>query len=146
YRLENFAHNNKFVAGGGSLFRERTNDNGNTQHTVNHELEVTFPTGVIAQVDGTRVAEWIEGQGSGSWEDNVFMITGTRDIDFSSGFTHNAIVIEALRKEVSCQYFVSGQVEITRNNGVGVLDFGDGTCDNIATITVNGETYTILLD
>ncbi|GAB5399167.1 MAG: hypothetical protein Aureis2KO_07520 [Aureisphaera sp.] len=146
YDLENFAHNNKFIEGGGSLFRERNNANGNPQHTVNHELEVTFPNGLVVDVDGTRVAEWIEGFGSGTWEDNAFSVTGNRDIQFSNGFSHYAIVIDPLRREATCQHFVSGTVEITRNNGTGTLDFGDGTCDNIATLTVNGETYTIILN
>lgn len=146
YDLENFAHNNKFIAGGGSLFRERNNANGNPQHTVNHELEVTFPNGLVVDIDGTRVSEWIEGVGSGTWSDNVFLVTGNRDIDFSTGFSHYAIVIDPLRKEVSCPHFVSGTVEITRNNGMGILDFGDGTCDNLAILTVNGVEYTIILD
>ncbi len=146
YDLENFAYNNKFIAGGGSLFRERNNASGNPQHTVNHDLEVTLPNGVVVTLDGTRVSEWIEGVGSGTWEDNVFLVTGNRDIDVSTGFSHYAIVIEPLRREATCPHFVSGTVEITRNNGTGILDFGDGTCDNIATLTVNGETYTIILD
>ncbi|MDC8003243.1 hypothetical protein POV27_04230 [Aureisphaera galaxeae] len=146
YDLENFAHNNKFIAGGGSLFRERNNANGNPQHTVNHDLEVTFPNGLVIDIDGTRVSEWIEGVGSGTWEDNAFLVTGNRDIQFSTGFSHYAIVIDPLRREATCPHFVSGTVEITRNNGTGLLDFGDGTCDNLATLTVNGETYTIILN
>ncbi|MBX2828471.1 MAG: hypothetical protein KTR22_09915 [Flavobacteriaceae bacterium] len=146
YDLENFAYNNKFIAGGGSLFRERNNANGNPQHTVNHELEVTFPNGLVVDFDGTRVSEWIEGVGTGTWTDNVFSVTGTRDIEFNTGFSSYAIVIDPLRREATCEHFVSGSVEITRNNGTGVLDFGDGTCDNIATLTVNGETFTIILD
>ncbi len=146
YTLENFARNNKFIEGEGSLFRERNNANGNPQHTVNHELLVTFPNGLVVDVDGTRVAEWIEGVGSGSWSDNVFSVTGNRELNFNTGFSHYAIVIEALRKEVSCPHFVSGQVEITRNNGNGILDYGDGTCDNLAILTINGIEYTIVLN
>lgn len=146
YSLEDFARNNKFIEGEGSLFRERNNANGNPQHTVNHELEITHPNGLVVEADGTRVAEWVEGVGSGSWSDNVFSITGNRDLSFSNGFNHYAIVTDALRKEVSCAYFVSGQVEITRNNGSGILDYGDGTCDNLATITINGVEYEITLN
>ncbi|MEL6812156.1 MAG: hypothetical protein AAFP76_12570 [Bacteroidota bacterium] len=146
YTLEDFTHNNRAVEGSGSLFRERTNDNGNPQHTVNHELVITWPNGVVAQADGTRVAEWIEGVGSGTWMDNVFSVTGNRDIEFNTGFSHYAIVTEALRKEVTCPHFVSGAVEITRNNGMGTLDFGEGDCDNLAVLTVNGQEIIIILD
>jgi len=146
FLFDNFTYNNKGIAGGGTVYRQRNNANGNPQSTVNKDLEITFVNGVIADVTGTRVAEWIEGAGSGTWTDNVFLITGDRDIDFSSGFSHYAIVTEALRREATCAYFVSGTVAITRNNHSGTLDFGEGDCDNIATLTVNGVVHIIYLD
>lgn len=146
YVFEDFTYNNKGIEGGGSIYRERNNANGNPQSTANKAIEISFPNGLVANVVGTRVAEWIEGVGSGTWMDNVFLITGDREIEFSSGFTHYAIVTEALRREATCQYFVSGVIEITRNNNTGSLDFGDGTCDNIAILTVNGVEHIIYLD
>ena len=146
YNLENFVHNGREVEGGGSLFRERHNSGGNPQHTVNHDLTIIFPSGIVAEVDGTRESEWIEGLGSGTWSDNVFSVTGNRSIELSTGFTHTAIVTEALRKEASCPYVVSGLLALTRNATEGVLNYGDGTCDNLAVLTVNGIDYTIILD
>ncbi|NND63070.1 MAG: hypothetical protein HKN48_07720 [Flavobacteriaceae bacterium] len=145
YTFDNFTYNDKGVAGGGSIYRQRNNANGNPQSTVNKTVQITFTNGVVAEVVGTRVAEWIEGVGSGTWMDNVVLVTGDRDIDFSSGFSHYAIVTEALRREATCAYFVSGTIEITRNNGEGTLDFGDGTCDNQAVLTVNGQEIIIIL-
>ena len=146
YVFENFTYNSKEIAGGGTIYRERNNVNGNPQSTVNKALEITFPNGVVASLNGTRVAEWIEGAGSGTWMDNVFLITGDRQIVFSSGFTHDALVTEALRREATCPHFVSGVLELTRNNGSGTLDFGDGTCDNIAILTVGNQEIIIVLD
>ncbi len=145
YTFDDFTYNNKGVAGGGTIYRQRNNANGNPQSTVNKAIEITFQNGVVADVNGTRVAEWIEGVGSGTWLDNVVLVTGDRDIEFSSGFTHSALVTEALRREAICPYFVSGTIEITRNNGEGTLDFGDGTCDNQALLTVNGQEIVIIL-
>lgn len=146
YSFENFTYNDKGIAGGGTIYRERNNADGNPQSTLNLGLEITFPNGVVADVRGTRVAEWIEGAGSGTWMDNVFLITGDRQIEFSSGFTHDALVTEALRREATCAHFVSGEIALTRNNGSGTLNFGDGICDNIAILTVNGEEFIILLN
>jgi len=146
YLFDNFTYNAKEIAGGGTIYRERNNANGNPQSTVNKALEITFPNGVVADLTGTRVAEWIEGAGSGTWMDNVFLITGDRQIVFSSGFTHNALVTEALRREATCPYFVSGVLELTRNNGSGTLDFGDGTCDNLAVLTIGDQEIIIILD
>jgi len=76
----------------------------------------------------------------------VFSVTGNRNIEASTGFTQDAQVIEALRRETTCPYFVSGSIQITRNNGEGVLDFGSGDCDNTAILTVNGEEIVIVLN
>ena len=145
YVFEDFTYNNKGIAGGGTIYRERNNANGNPQSTANKAIEISFPDGLVATVTGTRVAEWIEGVGSGTWMDNVFLITGDREINFSSGFTHYAIITVALRREATCHYFVSGVVEITRNGNSGSLDFGEGICDNIAILTVNGQEIIIIL-
>ncbi|MEM7086524.1 MAG: hypothetical protein AAF489_10105 [Bacteroidota bacterium] len=146
YVFDNFTYNAKEIEGGGTIYRERNNANGNPQSTVNKALEITFPNDLVANVTGTRVAEWIEGAGSGTWMDNVFLITGDRQIVFSSGFTHDALVTEALRREASCPHFVSGVLELTRNNGSGTLDFGDGTCDNLAVLTIGNQEIIIILD
>lgn len=145
YQFESFVYNNKAVAGGGSIFRERSNLNGNPQSTANKDHVVTLTDGVTAQVRGTRVAEWIEGVGSGIWRDNVFMITGNREVEVSTGFTHQAEVIVPLRKEASCPFVVSGEIALVRNQTEGLLNFGDGNCDRRAVLTVNGEDYIIIL-
>ncbi|PQB03706.1 hypothetical protein BST85_01410 [Aureitalea marina] len=145
YQFEDFVYNDKTVAGGGSIFRERGNLNGNPQSTANKDLEVTLSDGIIAQVRGTRVLEWIEGVGSGVWRDNVYLITGNRNVEVSTGFTHQAEVIVPLRKEASCPFIVSGEVSLLRNQKEGTLNFGDGTCDRRATLSVNGEDFVIIL-
>ena len=146
YSFDNFVYNEKQVAGGGTIFRERNNAGGNPQSTVHKNLQITFPVGLVVGIDGTRVAEWIEGVGSGTWTDNVFLITGNRTVVTNTGNELYGIVVEPLRREATCQFFVSGTIDITRNGNNGVLDFGDGTCDNIAILTVNGEEYIIYLD
>jgi len=145
YSFENFTFNSKGITGGGTIFRERSNASGNPQSTFHKNIEITFPDGIIATIDGTRVREWIEGTGSGTWEDNVFSVTGNWATDFSDGHSRSAIVTDPLRREVICPFFVSGLVEVTRNETTGVLDFGDGTCDNLAILTVNGEEIEIIL-
>lgn len=146
YEFENFSFNQKSIEGGGTLFRERHNTAGNPQTTAHKNLIITFPNNVVVTANGTRVREWIEGVGSGTWTDNVFLITGNRHINFSTGFTHNALITEALRREATCRYFVSGLVEIDRNGGNALLNYGDGTCDNLAILTVNGVEHIIILN
>jgi hypothetical protein len=146
YTLDNFKWNDLEVAGGATILREGNNANGNPQSTVHADFHVSFPGGLVLQKDITRVREWIEGVGSGTWTDNVWLVTGNREVISNTGFTHYGIISEALRREATCPHFVSGTVEITRNGNQGTLNFGEGTCDNIAILTVNGVDYTIILD
>jgi hypothetical protein len=53
--------------------------------------------------------------------------------------------VEPLLKKMSCRWIVSGTIEMQAGENLVILDYGDGECDNIATITVNGETTEITL-
>jgi hypothetical protein len=146
YTYDNFTYNDNNVSGGGTLIRQLQNDNGNPQSLLNANVGVYFPVeDVVATRTLTRTREWIEGVGSGTWSDNVFSVIGNWNTTFSSGFNREGTVTTALRREASCPNFVSGTIDIVQNNREGVLDFGDGNCDAIATVTVGGQTYTIQL-
>lgn len=146
YHFENFTYNNYGIDGEGTVFKELHNDRGNPQSTIHSALHITAPSGATATYNGTKVREWVEGFSTGHWDDNVYMITGHRKITFSNGFESKAMVMQALRREVTCPYFVSGNVKISRNDNFGTLDYGDGTCDNLAVLTVNGVPHEIVLN
>ncbi|MGK0211710.1 MAG: hypothetical protein ACI9D4_002044, partial [Polaribacter sp.] len=145
YSFEDFYINSRGIEGGGTIFREHSNASGNPQSTLHKNIVVTFESGLVATVDGVRVREWVEGVGSGTWMDNVYLVTGNWTADFSSGFSRSVLVTYSLRREATCQFFVSGTVDVSRNDISGTLNYGDGTCDNTAILTVNGNEYIITL-
>ena len=76
----------------------------------------------------------------------MFEISGNWSTTFVNGNTHSYTVVEPLRREVVCFFFVSGTVDVVRTNFSGVFDYGDGNCDNMATFTFsNGEVVDIIL-
>ena len=146
YTFENYYYNSNGVEGGGEIFREIANQDGNPQSTVNESIVVSFPnTDITATRNGLRVAEWVEGVGSGTWEDNVFHVTGNWDTTFTNGFHRSGNVTEKLVRKLSCAYIVSGTVYLEQEGFTGVLDFGNGTCDNEAILTINGQDILIIL-
>jgi hypothetical protein len=146
YTYENFTYNNNSVTGGGQVVRQIANQNGNPQSTATETINVSFPgTSVTATRNGTRVIEWVEGVGSGTWVDNVFNITGNWNTELTNGFSRSGEVTEALVKKLSCIYLVSGVLEIQQEALTGTIDWGDGTCDNQATLTINGQEFPIVL-
>lgn len=133
--LEDFYFNDKNIQGGKTILRERSNDNGNPQFTKTVDITVIWPNGAEASRTGTKIREWVEGHGSGVWSDNVFEVTGNWTSTFRNGNTHSYEVIEPLRREVVCRFFVSGSIDVQRTNFSGVFDYGEGDCDNQATFT-----------
>ena len=64
------------------------------------------------------------------------------------GKTYTAQTTKVLKFKGECwlQGFFkpsSGTIELKSENKTAILDFGDGACDNIFTITVNGHTKEI---
>ncbi len=146
YTFQNFTYNNNGVTGGGQIVRRIANANGNPESTVNETIVVSFPdTEVTATRVGERISEWVEGVGSGTWLDNVFHINGNWNTTFTNGFERDGEVTETLVWELNCLYLVSGEIEVTQDGFTGSINYGDGTCDNLATLTINGQDYPIFL-
>lgn len=146
YTFNNYTYNGNAVTGGGEIFRQIANADGNPQSTVNETITVAFPnTDVTATRNGMRIAEWVAGVGSGTWTDNVYHVTGNWDTNFTNGFERTGLVTETLVRELSCAYVVSGALEVTQGGFSGIIDWGDGTCDNMATLEVDGQIYDIEL-
>ena len=145
--FDNFHRNDVLIEGTRSIERVVSNDIGNPQSTATVNMQVTWPNGATYSRDGTRIREWIEGVGSGTWTDNVFSITGSVTTTGVLGNTHAATITTALRRELICPFIVSGTVILSRNSASGTLVFGDGSCDNEASWTnPNGVTQTIYLN
>lgn len=142
-----FYFNDKNIEGTKTILKQHSNENGNLQFTHTLDLSIIWPDGAEASHEGTKIREWIEGHGSGIWSDNVFEITGNWTTNFVNGNSHSYEVIIPLRREVICHYFVSGSIDVERTNFSGVLDYGEGDCDNMATFTLDsGEVIDITLN
>lgn len=58
-----------------------------------------------------------------------------------------SVNITNLTKPASCKYITKGTVEIAPDKLTPrTINYGDGTCDNKATVTVNGNTFEITLN
>lgn len=149
YTFVNFHHNNILIEGNRTIVRSMQSTTAlDTVHPVANmsiDMTVTFPNGNVYHRVGNRVRELIEGFGTPMiWADNVFSISGTWTTTFPAG-TQTSTITTPLRVRANCPNIVSGVVEIVRNDNTSVLDYGNGECDNQATLTINGTTTTITL-
>ena len=78
--------------------------------------------------------------------DDVYSVTGNHTVTNPAGKSRTVAILEPLEKKTVCHNVTKGKMKIQGPNHFAVLDFGDGTCDNIATITIDANPpRTILL-
>lgn len=71
--------------------------------------------------------------------DDVFSITGNRTVTNAGGASRTSTVLTALQKKAICANIDKGTVKIQGPNHYAIIDFGDGTCDNLATLSIDGR-------
>ncbi len=122
------------------------NANGNLQFHIVTTINVSYFDGTTSNWSADKMREWIQGESTKDISDDVFVITGSVSGTNRNGIPVSATITTPLTKN-ACTWFVSGVVEITRGTMPTItLDYGNGNCDNLATITVNGHTKTITLN
>lgn len=128
---------NTTVAGSGTRSWNRTVANGKITaangaywlHTSN--MNITQTAGVSTPLD---------------IRDDVFTLEGTRTVTNPAGRTRTSTTQTPLQKKTSCYNIDQGIVKVQGPNHYALIDFGNGTCDNLATISIDGRTpRTIIL-
>ncbi|WP_162127191.1 hypothetical protein [Flavobacterium phycosphaerae] len=148
YTFENFYHNAIKFDGTKTFTRVIIAANGNVpahpKVTMNMDMTATFPNGDVYHRTGERVREIIEGIGNDDFSDNVYRITGNWLTTGPNGGTQTSTITTELHVKMSCiavhkPLIVSGVITIVRGNNTATLDYGNGACDNLAVLTVNGN-------
>ena len=97
--------------------------------------KITTEDGDVFTREATRTFEMIAGMDTEERSDDVFEITGSASGVSSEGVTYSKTITEALVKSKDCPWITSGVIETEADGVTSTLDFGDGDCDNVATIT-----------
>jgi hypothetical protein len=80
-----------------------------------------------------------DGNGTPQISDDEFSITGGRTVTNSSNVTRVGTILTALQKKKACDNIDKGTYKIQGPNHVAIIDFGNGVCDNQATISIDGR-------
>ena len=145
--FNDFYVNDNHVEGLKTLTNNGHNDAGFMWFSIIVDGQITLiENGNVINWSADKTKTWIEGNGTPRRNDDVYLIEGSGTSSNSNGSGFTRLITNPLRRELSCRWIVSGTVEITPvNRPIRVLDYGDGSCDSLATVTVNGETITIIL-
>jgi len=95
----------------------------------------------------TRTRTITQGYGDTICSHHIYVINGTATRANSANGHSVDITITNLTRDLSCQYITAGTLNCHPNDGRPdkLIDFGNGTCDDLATVTVNGNAVTIHL-
>lgn len=106
--------------------------------------KISFPDGTFATRESSMTRTRVT-NGTLTRQDDYLTITGAAQGINTRGEAYYREIVSPLRKNFNCRFFVSGAIEITRNDKVFTLDFGNGSCDRLGTLTKDGETIEIKL-
>lgn len=115
-------------------------------HVVATDMKATFTDGKVLTWSSDKTFTIEEGFANPEI-DNVVVMSGTATgvnragKNFSSTYTNVKV-----KRECESKYPVSGTVSIESDNGTTVIDYGNGECDNIISVTNNGVTIEVTLD
>lgn len=145
HRSENYFVDDNKLVWNHTATNNGVGSNGNVTFTIKAEncsyetSEGTFTW------NSTRTREWTKGYSTLTPMDDEYLITGSATGKNRQGDDYTINVDEALRKIIGCRWFVSGKLTMTSDGKERKLDYGDGTCDNKATLTYNNKDYQINL-
>ena len=115
------------------------------RYEVHTEAIITFPDNKTITYNSDNIRLFAAGSDTPlNWNDDVWHIEGSSSGKTRSGVNWTATCTNDLVKKVACKWFDSGTLEVTPQDGLtSTIDFGDGTCDNNATITIGDKTINV---
>jgi len=135
------------VDGTKTVTNNGTNSSGNLSYTIDVAGQLTNIAGAVMPWNSTRTREWISGSSTPlNWLDDEYVITGSASGTNFEGNSFTVNITSGLHIQLICPYITEGVFELTPSGrATRTFDYGDGTCDGLATLTVNGSSFQIYL-
>ncbi|MEO5571669.1 MAG: PKD domain-containing protein [Bacteroidia bacterium] len=142
----NFYESNHHITGTISIANNGHNSSGRLNYSLNLIAKIflsTSPDSIIWNAQ--RTIEWTQGESSpANCLDDVYNITGTATGILFRGKAFSSSITTALQKQIICPPIVIGKIILTpQGKSSRIIDFGNGTCDLTATVSLNGKNSNI---
>lgn len=119
-----------------------SNEQSSIEFTVVSDMSVEMEDGSVISENGTKTFSITFGD---SLETTVFALSGNWTVE-ADGNTYAVETLEDLQGNASCEHMTTGAMTISKNGLTVTVDFGNGDCDDAATIIYpNGATEEITL-
>lgn len=147
---QNYFVDNNQVTGSKTITNKGHNALHHLVYDINANIQIIKANGAgTISWQSSRQREWTSGENTLAWNDDMYSITGSASGTTSNGNTFTSIITSPLIRNMSfgCRrHFTQGKLEHTPGGkATRYIDYGNGACDDLATVTINGTTYTITL-
>ncbi len=143
---QNYYVEDRKVEGTKTVTNLGRNAKGNLHYSVEiTNGKITDPSGEFRTFESSRIREWVAGE-STKFDpfDDVYLITGTAEGVTRKGRNYTMTIIIPLRVQLNCRWITQGTLEVQPEDlKTRTVDFGTGSCDNDAVVSVGGKTYSI---
>jgi hypothetical protein len=153
-RFENFKFDSISVEGSHKVTNSTTAGSNQRQFTIDiTDAKLSKPNSDYSLWTSHRVITQIEGNGTPFLpQDDIFKVTGSAHGKVKHGdliYAWRSEITEPLIKKFICRWISKGVVKVRRENAnaqwEATLNYGQGDCDFLATLTINGTTRQIQL-
>lgn len=107
-------------------------DNESVSFTIVSDITIELADGDVIEESGTQTVDYIFD--FENLENSGLSIAGNWIVK-AEGNTYTVNIPSGLVANFTCDYFGKGIMQIGKNGLEVVIDFGDGTCDDVATMT-----------
>ncbi len=150
--FENYFVNNNQIMGELFIEKHNLNEEGFYENNYTVNISILFSGEQTFTITGERKREWIDGIRDGNPSNNVFRLTGSFNGRSTRGVNWSHTIIEPIIADFNCKnagffLFSKGIKEVSFSNNkrtrTRTVDYGNGTCDNTFTVTINDEIITV---
>ncbi len=147
---QNYFVNDNQVTGSKTITNKGHNAANHLVYEINANIQIVKASGAgTISWQSVRQREWVTGESTSSWNDDIYSITGNASGTTANGNAFSSVITSPLIRNMSfgCRrHFTQGVLEHTPSGkATRYIDFGNGACDDQATVTINGNAYTITL-
>lgn len=151
FTFDNYAVNDHVVTNTSTkvVTNKGRKSNGHPWYTIYESGSVIKPNngGTITWLSN-RENEWIAGYTTKWWWlDDEYLISGTASGITAKSLAYTMTITTPLHIMLNCHWIVAGVINlIPLGRDTYTLDYGNGTCDNQATVKYRNKTYNITLN
>ncbi len=142
YTLEDFTVNGIELEGTKTITNITEEEGNSTFHKVLENGKATWPDESFATREMDKTFTWIKSEDPA---DSEFHVDGSANGTSKNGGSYEMEILETLIFKRACRragvhVAIAGIKSVVRGDDEATIDFGDGECDNLVTVTKNGVT------